>query len=168
MISAIVAMSDNYVIGLNNVMPWHIPSDLKRVKQITMGKPCIMGRKTFESVLSYLGNPLPGRTNIVISRQSYKHDGILSFDTLDDALNIARAIAEKDGQDEIIIFGGAQIYKESLPLLNRIHMTRISGEFEGDAFFPKLNEAEWEETERIDFPPENEQPAYSYLTLTRR
>ncbi len=135
-VSLIVAAAENNVIGKDNKMPWHIPEDFKHFKEITIGKPCIMGRKTYESILDQLGKPLPGRLSFVISRRNYQHDGCTSFISLNDAITEAKN--HYDG--EIMIIGGAQIYKQSLDddLIDRIYLTQVHQSPEGDAFFPKL------------------------------
>ena len=138
-ISLIVAAANNNCIGINNTMPWYIPEDFKHFKNITMGKPCIMGRKTYESILEKLGKPLPGRTSIVISRSGYSHVGAISATSLEDALNIAA----KEKSDEVIIIGGAQIYKQAIEknLANKIYLTRVHQSPDGDAFFPELDDS---------------------------
>lgn len=158
MTSLIVAVADNNVIGIKNKMPWHIPADFKHFKEITMGKPCIMGRKTYESILDQLGKPLPGRTSIVISRSDYKHDGCQSVGSLEEAIEQAKLEAD----DEIIIMGGAQIYALALKqkLIDRIHLTRVHQTPEGDAFFPEFG-ADWIEKEF------ESHDGYSFVTLER-
>jgi len=138
-------------------MPWHIPEDFKHFKEITMGKPCIMGRKTFESILESLGKPLPGRTSIVISLSGYTHEGAITFNSLEEAIEKAKPL-----NDEIIIMGGAQIYKEALNknLVDTIHLTRVHQKPEGDAFFPELG-SEWRE-----ISAENKE-GYSFLIMQR-
>jgi dihydrofolate reductase len=155
-ISLVVAAADNNVIGLNNAMPWHIPEDFKHFKTVTMGKPCIMGRKTFESILVQLGKPLPGRVNIVVSRKNYQHERALT------CRDIAEAIdqAAKTETDEICIIGGAQIYAQAIELADKIHLTRVHQSPEGDAFFPELGSA-WREESRDD------REGFSFLTYTR-
>ncbi len=142
-ISLVVACADNNVIGVNNTMPWHIPEDFQHFKSITLGKPCIMGRKTFESILAQLGKPLPGRVNIIVSRRNYQHPGALTCKNLEEAIDQAR----KTGTDEICIIGGAQIYAQSIPLADKIYLTRVHQSPEGDASFPALGN-EWIETRR--------------------
>ncbi len=124
-------------------MPWHIPEDFKHFKSVTMGKPCIMGRKTFQSILDALGKPLPGRVNIIVSRANFQHAGALTCKDLDEAINQAA----KTGSDEICIIGGAQIYALALPLADRIYLTRVHQSPEGDAVFPLLGTA-WQESAR--------------------
>ncbi len=137
-------------------MPWHIPEDFKHFKEVTMGKPCIMGRKTFESILVSLGKPLPGRVNIIISRKNYQHDGALTCKDLDEAIDQAKRTAS----EEICIIGGAQIYNLALPLANRVYLTRVHQSPEGDAFFPELGK-EWKETDKDSRGP------YTFLTYER-
>lgn len=155
-ISLVVAAADNNVIGRENAMPWHIPEDFKHFKTVTMGKPCIMGRKTFESILASLGKPLPGRVNIIVSRKNYQHSGALTCKDLAEAIEQAT----KTGSDEICIVGGAQIYAQALELADKIHLTRVHQSPEGDAFFPSLG-TEWKEQYRDD------RDGYSFLTYTR-
>ena len=142
--SLIVAMAEDNVIGLNNDMPWYIPEDLQHFKAMTLGKPCIMGRKTFESIVARLGKPLPERANIVVSRSGFTHDGADSASGLEDAIEKAKTIAKKDGADEIMIIGGAQIYELALPLADRLYITKIHEKYDGDAFFPEYREEDWE------------------------
>ena len=155
-ISLVVAAADNNVIGRDNAMPWHIPEDFKHFKTVTMGKPCIMGRKTFESILAQLGKPLPGRVNIVVSRKNYQHDGALTCKDLSEAIEQGGKIET----DEICIIGGAQIYAQALELANKIYLTRVHQSPEGDAFFPALGK-EWKEESRDD------RQGFSFLTYTR-
>lgn len=155
-ISLIVATAENNVIGKDNKMPWHISEDFKHFKEITMGKPCIMGRKTYESILAQLGKPLPGRTSIVVSRSGYSHEGCISATSLENAI----AKAKEETEDEIMVIGGAQIYELALPLADRIYLTRVHQSPDGDAFFPELGD-EWKETARDD------RDGFSFLTLER-
>ena len=157
MLSLIVAASRNGVIGAGGKLPWRLPADLKRFKAITLGHPILMGRKTFESI----GKPLPGRTNIVITRQrGLEACGATVAHSLEEALQIC------EGQDEVFVIGGAEIYKQALPLADRIYLTHIDQDFEGDAFFPKLDPAAWKETAREEFPAES--PPHSFLTYERK
>lgn len=157
-VSLIVAAAENNVIGINNKMPWHIPEDFKHFKEITMGKPCIMGRTTYESILDQLGKPLPGRTSIVISRGGYAHEGCTPASSLAEAIEIAKA----ENAEEVMIIGGAQIYNLALEenLAKRIYLTRVYQSPEGDAFFPDLGE-EWEKTEIEDHD------GFSFVTLEK-
>ena len=159
-ISLIVAMSSNRVIGLDNQMPWHLSADLKRFKKITLGFPIVMGRKTFESI----GRPLPGRTNIIISRNPvYNPQGCWLMSDIEAALAMACQSAEK-----VFVIGGATLYQAVLPFADTLHITQINEEFHGDTFFPEINGNEWTEIEREDV---NDDPmvtfSYSFLTLKR-
>ena len=159
-ISAVVAMAENRCIGKDNALPWHIPEDFKRMKEITMGKPLVMGRKTYESI----GRPLPGRTSIVISRSGFKAEGVISKPDMSSAIAKAKNIAERDGHDEIIIFGGGQIYKDALPQTDRVYLTLVHQNVDGDTFFPELQEEEWEETSS---ETHDDAPSYSFKIFER-
>lgn len=143
-ISLVVAAADNRCIGIDNKLPWHLPEDLKFFKRVTMGKPIIMGRKTFESI----GKPLPGRTNIVITRQgdNYKSVAVKTAASLDEALRIAEGVAVADGKDEVMVIGGAGIYALCLPRADRLYYTKVHAQVKGDAFFPEVNWREWKVT----------------------
>ena len=139
-------MSDNYVIGLKNKLPWHISADLKNFKNITLGNPVIMGRKTYDSI----GKPLKDRDNIVISRDnSLKISGVEVVDSLE------RAIFMTAGAPETFIIGGQQIYQIALPFATHMYVTKVEGNFEGDAYFPDYNQDEWREVAREDLITEN-------------
>ena len=136
-ISAVVAIGrdkqHNHVIGCNNKLLWHIPDDLKRFKALTLGHPVIMGRKTFESIINVLGKPLPGRTNIVITRDiNWSYPEVIVTHSLEEALDRAKEL----DREEIFIGGGTQLYQEALPLMDRLYLTLIDDEQEGDAYFP--------------------------------
>lgn len=146
-ISMIVAAAENNVIGKDNAMPWHLPEDFKYFKQKTMGKPCIMGRKTYESILDQLGKPLPNRPSIVVSRSGYKHDGAQTVTSLDEAYEAAK---KYDDCMEVMVIGGATIYEQAIDNADRIYLTRVNMLPEGDAFFPKVSEAYWKEISRED------------------
>ncbi|SBS35185.1 Dihydrofolate reductase type 3 [Marinomonas spartinae] len=136
MLSLIVAMSTNRTIGINNALPWHLPNDLKYFKQATMGKPIVMGRKTFESI----GKPLPGRRNIVITRdEGFQADGIDVVHTLDDAIALGEDICLVNGQEEVMVIGGSQIYQLALERAERLYVTHVDAQVEGDAFFPEVD-----------------------------
>lgn len=138
-LALIVAVAKNNVIGKNNQLPWHIPEDLKWFKRNTMGKPIVMGRKTFES----LGKPLPGRTHIVVtSNKDFAYEGVLVANDLDGAIQMASEIAVRDRVDEIMVIGGGTIYSQMLPKVTRIYRTLVDIEPEGDTFFPPLT-SEW-------------------------
>lgn len=162
-------MARNHCIGQNNDLPWHIPDDLKRFKRITMGKPVIMGRKTFQSIYDRLGKPFPGRTNIILTRQTLNIDGILTFDNLNDAIEEAKTIAANDDIHEIIIGGGADIYKQALPQCDKIYLTTVDTSVDGDAFFPAHDMAQWDitDTEHCE-AVEGQHPAYKNEILIRK
>ncbi|MDP3902593.1 MAG: type 3 dihydrofolate reductase [Methylococcaceae bacterium] len=159
-ISLIVAMASNRVIGLNNQMPWHLSADLKKFKSITIGKPIVMGRKTFESI----GRPLPSRTNIIISRNpDYSQAGCIVVNDLDSALASACQQA-----DEIFVIGGSALYDALLPRADRLYLTQINAAFEGDTFFPEINQDEWQELNREDIDNDPQVAfSYSFLQLER-
>lgn len=141
-ISIIVAAARNGVIGKDNQLPWHLPQDLQYFKALTTGKPIIMGRKTFESI----GRPLPNRTNIVITRNpEWQHDKLIVCGDLDDAIKQAKEVlSSRDNlSDEVMIIGGAEIYKAALPIADRVYLTQINRDVEGDARFPELSQSEW-------------------------
>ena len=139
-VSLIVGMAENGVIGRDNTLPWHIPADLQYFKRVTLGKPIIMGRKTFESI----GRPLPGRTNIVLTRQAgFAAAGVQVVATLEAAIACARQQAAADGVDEIMVIGGAAVYAEALPRAERLYITRVHQRPEGDAHFPEPDPDEW-------------------------
>ena len=145
-ISIIVAMSENSVIGLNNQLPWHISEDLKNFKKTTLNHCVIMGRKTYESI----GKPLKDRRNIVISRsKSLLIDGVEVVNSLDKAISIV------DDSSEIFIIGGEQIYTISLPMATHLYVTKVNGEYKGDAFFPDYIQDEWNEISREDLISES-------------
>ena len=139
-LSLIAAVADNGIIGSNNALPWRLPEDLKRFRTLTMGHPVIMGRKTHESI----GRPLPGRRNIVVTRnRGFRAEGCEVAESLQAAI-----AACGPGCEEAFIIGGAQIYKEALPMARRAYLTEIRRSFEGDARFPDLDRLEWKETAR--------------------
>ena len=132
-------MADSGVIGRDNTLPWHLPEDLKRFKRLTMGKPIVMGRKTFESI----GKPLPGRENIVVTRDTnYQRDGVTVVHDPDGALRAA------GGAPEIMVIGGAELFRALLPRAGRIHLTRVHGNIAGDVIWPALDERDWQVVER--------------------
>jgi len=143
-LALIVAAATNNVIGLNNQLPWHLPQDLKYFKAKTLGKPIVMGRKTYESI----GRPLPGRTNIVITRQQgWRADpDVLIAHNIDQALELARDLVGAESDAEVMVIGGAEIYRNCLPQADRVYLTRVEKDVEGDAYFPSLPEGEWQQT----------------------
>ena len=151
-------MSDNGTIGVNNQLPWRLPNDLRRFKSITMGKPIIMGRKTFESI----GKPLPGRKNIVITRSNMVIAGCTIADSIESALLSAGP------SDEVMIIGGADIYRQALLQVQRIYLTQVHADIHGDAEFPQLNKSEWREISAEHHAADQDHAyAYSFLNLER-
>lgn len=164
-LAMIAAQSRNRVIGINNKLPWYLPEDLKYFKRVTLGKPIVMGRKTFESI----GRPLPGRTNIVITRNlDWEHPGVRVVHDLKEGLELAESLALIDGVDEAVVIGGAEIYALCLPQAERLYLTQVHAEVDGDAFFPALESAEWHEVAREDFAADGPNPYdYSFVVLDR-
>jgi dihydrofolate reductase len=162
-VSLIVAMADNRVIGRNNELPWHLPEDLKYFKRVTMGKPVVMGRKTFESI----GKPLPGRDNIVITRNStYQAEGIYVVHTIEEAIALCEQLSQENGNDELMVIGGAEIYTQSLPHANRLYLTRVHADVDGDAWFPEFDENEWQEISAERHSASEQNPYdYSFTVL---
>lgn len=167
LVSLIVAKARNDVIGRDGGLPWHIPEDLKFFRKVTMGKPVIMGRKTYQSI----GRALPGRLNIVITRnRGWRADGVTVVDGLPAALQAARVAAA----EETMVIGGEEIYRTALPLADRIYLTEVDLEVAGDASFPPIDEADWVEVRRVEQKGgageggEDQSPAYAFVTLERR
>lgn len=158
-LALIVAIAANYVIGNNNQLPWHLPADLKHFKNLTMGKPIVMGRKTYESI----GKPLPGRRNIVVTRQeNLAIPGCEVVHSLEEALKITQTA------DEVMLIGGAELFKQALPLANTMYLTFIHQDFHGDAYFPHWNTAQWKEVAREDCESDENNPyRYSFVTYQR-
>jgi len=133
----ILAAAENEVIGRDNDLPWHLPDDLRRFKAVTSGHVAVLGRRTYESIVKRLGRPLPGRISVVVSRTPKPgHDTVVYQPTLDAALSVARAIEAFAGRDEVFVLGGAQIYVEALPSVDRVYLTRVHREVDGDAAMP--------------------------------
>jgi len=158
-LSIIVAMASNRTIGINNTLPWRIPEDLKHFKALTMGHHMIMGRKTFDSI----GKPLPGRTTVVVTRnREWKIDGCIIAHSLEEAL------AACSGDEEIFIVGGAELYAQALPLVNKLYITEIKQDVEGDAHFPEFNCADWQKISHEKRRQETPQPLeYHFVTYRR-
>lgn len=159
-ITLIAAMGVNRVIGRDGGLPWRLPADLRHFRALTLGKPVVMGRKTCDS----LGAPLRGRVNAVVTRRTdYRPDGFEVFPSLESAC------AAFSDEDEIMIIGGASIYRQALPRAHRIHLTVIHSPFEGDTVFPELDQAMWHEVAREEHTAQGEDPYdYSFLVLERR
>lgn len=157
--SLIVATTKNNVIGKDNQMPWHLPADLAWFRQNTIGKPVIMGRKTYESI----GRPLPKRINIVLSRQPFEQEGVIWKNSLESAVDFVKE------SEEILLIGGGELFKQYLPQADKLYLTQIQAEIEGDTFFPELNWDEW----HIEFdqtrPADSENPYdLRFLILVRK
>ncbi|MBL4805453.1 MAG: dihydrofolate reductase [Alphaproteobacteria bacterium] len=199
-LSSIAAIAQNYALGKDNALIWHLPKDLKHFKSKTLGKPIIMGRKSYES----LGKPLPKRPNLVVSRTFDKipdmqpsdlfndmesaidvsgkasikvaavpenvPEGPFLYSNLADAIEAAKEMANKMGEDEIFITGGGQIYKETLPYTERLYLTILDREYDADVFFPKFDWDEWNIVEEIknDAEPEKDYPSFTFYTLDRK
>lgn len=165
-VSLIVAVSENGVIGKDNDLIWHLPKDMKFFKETTQGHHVIMGRKNFESI-PHKFRPLPNRTNVIITRQSdYKAEGCLVVNSVEESIEIAK----QNEDTEPFIIGGGQIYKIALEqnLVDRIYLTRIHHDFEGDTFFPELN-SDWEEVKRVDcYEDEKNKYEYSFIVLEKK
>lgn len=145
----IAAVAENGVIGSGDRIPWRLPSDFAFFKRTTMGKPLIMGRRTFEGI----GKPLPGRTNIIVSgRVGYAREGLVVASSLTQALKLAEDIARRDGAGEIMIGGGGQIYREALPLAEKLYITHVAAAPEGDTTFPPIDPAIWRVVDEPDVP----------------
>ncbi len=155
--SIIVAQSQNHAIGINNTLPWHLPADLKRFKAITMGHHMIMGRKTYESI----GKPLPGRTSIVITRnKDLQYEGCVMAHSLEEAFKIA----ERNNETEAFVIGGADLIKQAIESCDKLYLTTIHQDFEGDTFLNELS-SEWKVIEHADHTPD-EKNLYSYSFIT--
>jgi len=157
-ISIVVAISENRAIGKDNKLLWYLPNDLKHFKAITSGHTVIMGRKTYESV----GKPLPNRRNIIITRQDIKIEGCEVVNSIKAALELCRT------EREVFIVGGAEIYKQSLHLTDRIYLTVVHQQFEGDSFFPEIKKTDWLQVSREDHQPDEKNSLpYSFITYER-
>lgn len=159
-IAIVVAMAENRVIGRDNRLPWHLPADLRHFRQLTLGKPVLMGRRTHESI----GRPLPERINIVVTRdRDYEATGCIVAHSLESALEAAAGYAE------VMVIGGTELYRQLLPRADRIYLTLVHAGFEGDAWFPELEAGEWREVERMDYPADEKNCCpYSFVRLERR
>ena len=155
MLSLIVAVAENGVIGRDNALPWHIPEDLRWFKQVTSGKTVVMGRKTFQSI----GRPLPNRLNIVVTRApGFAAEGVQIAHSLDEAIG-------KGGDGEILVIGGSSLFAEALPRADRFYLTKIARSYDGDVHFPDWNRADWQEIARQRAESD---PAVSFVTYERR
>lgn len=162
-LAMIAAMARNRVIGRDNALPWHISADLKHFKRTTLGKPVVMGRKTFESI----GRPLPGRTNIVVTRQQgYQPEGVRVVASAEAAVQAARELALADGAEEVMVIGGEQLYRALLPFARRLYLTEVDCDVDGDAWFPALEAGQWRELDREN--AEEGEWRFSFVTLERQ
>jgi len=159
LLTAVVAVSENNVIGREGGLPWHLPADLKHFKAVTMGHPVLMGRRTFDSI----GKALPGRRNLVLTRRP------LSVPDVETVASVEEALARVGDVPELAVIGGAQLWEATLPRIDRLYLTRVHAEVEGDTFFPAIDPAQWREVERREHPAD-ERNAYamSFVTLDRR
>ncbi|MBP5956215.1 dihydrofolate reductase [Pseudomonas anatoliensis] len=158
-LSLIAALGENRVIGVDNSMPWHLPGDFKYFKATTLGKPIIMGRKTWDS----LGRPLPGRLNIVVSRQAdLVLEGAEVYPSLEAAVVRAEEWAKEQGVDELMLIGGAQLYAQGLAQADRLYLTRVALSPEGDAWFPEFDLNQWKLVSNVANPAEGDKPAYNF------
>jgi len=159
-ISIIAALAGNMVIGNKNSLPWNLPADMEYFKKITLGKPIIMGTKTFESI----GMALPNRKNIILSHdKNYRAKGCVAV------TSIKQALEEIEENEEVMIAGGASVYKQFLPLADRLYLTFIHHNFKGDAYFPKFDINKWKEIKRIDKKPDKKNLySYSFVVLERK
>ncbi len=158
-LSIVVALANNNVIGKDGKLPWNIPEDKKRFKKITEGHCVLMGRETHDSI----GGPLPARTNLILTRdKTLQKEGCVVLHTLRDAVKYAI----QNGEQELMVIGGEQIYRLTLPLVEKIYMTKILQDFEGDTFFPQIDETSWKEISREEF--HDEKIPFEFRTLERR
>ena len=152
-------MAENSVIGRDGDLPWRLPEDLKHFKRVTLGKPVIMGRKTWDSLYA---KPLPGRRNIVITRNPY-----FQTDGAETASSIKEALARVAEAEEAVVIGGAMLFEDALPAARRFHLTEVHAAIEGDTFFPSFDRTHWREISRDDHPANGDSPAYSFVLLER-
>ena len=160
-VTLVVAMAENRCIGRDNMLPWHIPTDLKRFKAVTMGHPMIMGRKTFLSI----GRVLPGRPNIIVTRdRDFRAEGAEIVHSLEDALAAAKA----HGTGEIMVIGGTDIFGQALPIADKLDICHVHAEVPGDTFFPEIDPDQWTEASREDHnPDQSDGPSYSFVVYNK-
>ena len=159
-ITLIAAVADNGIIGRDGEMPWHLPEDLTHFKATTMGHPVIMGRRTYESISSAVGGPLPGRTNIVLSRSSPEvPEAVIVAESLDDALKAAEAAGETE---RVYIIGGATVYEQFLPQADQLILTELEDSYEGDTMFPEWDRSAWIEADR------DQREGFAFVTYERQ
>jgi dihydrofolate reductase len=165
-VAIIAAIAENGVIGNGNHIPWRLPGDFAHFKRMTMGKPLIMGRKTFESI----GRPLPGRTNIVVTRQEgYQPPGVIVISSLEAALDHAQEIAKADRANEVMVWGGAEVFRQAALVADRMYVTQVFMEPPGDAYFPAIDFDLWKSGGEINVPPHPDDEArFKILTFRRK
>lgn len=164
-LSLIAALADNRVIGIENRMPWHLPGDFQYFKATTLGKPIVMGRKTWDS----LGRPLPGRLNLVVTRQAdLRLEGAEVFTSLEAAVARAEQWATEHGANEVMLIGGAELYTQGLVDADRLYLTRVALSPDGDAWFPAFDEAQWLLASAQEHPAVDDKPAYAFEVWERR
>lgn len=164
-VALIAAVANNGVIGDRDGIPWRLPGDFAHFKRMTMGKPLIMGRNTFESI----GRPLPGRTNIVVSRQEgYRPDGVVVASSLEEALERAQEIAVADRANEVMVGGGAEIYRQAMPFADRMYLTQVELEPEGDTYFPPIDFEQWKPGGEVNVAPHPGDTAAFRVRVYRR
>ena len=164
-VALIAAVAENGVIGADNAIPWRLPSDFAFFKRVTIGKPLIMGRKTFESI----GRPLPGRTNIVVTRQhGYQPDGVLVIGDLDAALDHAQTIAMADRVNEVMVGGGAVLYAALMPRADRLYISHVAAAPRGDTFFPEIDPAVWTVADEPAVVPDERDTASFHIRIYER
>ena len=158
-LSIVVAMDDNRLIGNNNQLPWHLPADLAYFKKLTTGKSILMGRKTYDSI----GRPLPNRRNIVVTRKTK-----ISIPGCEVVSSIANALELTKGEEEVMVIGGASLCEQLLPQVNRLYITKVDGEFEGDVFFPKYDDSHWQQVSCESHSKDHSNPySHHFIVLDR-
>lgn len=163
-VAMIVAMANNRVIGVEGKLPWYLPEDLKFFKRITQAKPLVMGRKTYASI----GKPLPNRLNVVVTRNAeFSHEGVRVCHDLPAALTLADQHATIEAAEEIMVMGGGEIYRQALPFAQRLYITEVDIDVEGDATFPDFDPSEWQEVQRVAGQPAEGQPSYDFVVYER-
>jgi len=159
-----VAVARNGTIGADGGLPWRLPEDLKHFKRVTMGNPIVMGRKTYESI----GRPLPGRANIVITRNAnFTAEGIHVTPDIESAIAAAKTSGAGTGSDWVMIIGGGEIYRQTMDTVDRLYLTEIAADIAGDTAYPAFDRSLFTEIERQDIPADGDTPAYSFVTLNR-
>ncbi|MGP9768302.1 dihydrofolate reductase [Halomonas sp. AOP13-D3-9] len=163
-VAMIAAMAKNRVIGVEGKLPWYLPEDLKFFKRITQAKPLVMGRKTYASI----GKPLPNRLNVVVTRNTeFSHEGVRVCHDLPSALELADQHATIEAAEEIMVMGGGEIYRQALPFAQRLYITEVDIDVEGDATFPDFDPNEWQEVQRVAGQPAVGQPSYDFVVYER-